>query len=99
MRKIGNKEGEQNHRGGYGKGSKRTRMRHNKFARDLEKEASKTYNIQALWQRSQDLGMSSIQNCRQIAVYLPFLYYPMFLPDVHLLPQNNKSMTINKSRQ
>lgn len=54
-----NKEGEQNLHGGYGKGSKRTQMRHNKSARDLEKEASKTYNIQALWQRSRDLGMVS----------------------------------------
>ena len=30
------KEGENNLRGGYGKGSKRTQMRHNKSARDLE---------------------------------------------------------------
>ena len=44
------KEGENNLRGGYGKGSKRTQMRQNKSARDLEKEALKTYNIQALWQ-------------------------------------------------
>lgn len=43
-------KGEQNVRGGYGKGSKRTQTRHNKSARDFEKEASKTYNIQALWQ-------------------------------------------------
>ena len=54
-----NKEGEQNLRGGYGKGLKRTPMRHNKSARDLKTEASKTYNIQALWQRSRDLGMIS----------------------------------------
>ena len=57
-----NKEGEQNLRGGYGKGSKRTQMRHNKSVRDLEKEASKTYNIEALWQRSRDLGMISKAN-------------------------------------
>ena len=37
-------------------------MRHNKSARDLETEASKTYNIQALWQRSRDLGMTSKVN-------------------------------------
>lgn len=42
-----NKEGEQSPRGGYGKGSKQTQM-HNKSVRDFEKEASKTYNIQAL---------------------------------------------------
>lgn len=45
-------EGEQNLRGGYGNGSKRTQMRHNKSARDLETEASKT----------QDLGMTSKVN-------------------------------------
>lgn len=33
-------------------------MRHNKSVRDFEKEASKTYNIQALWQRGRDLGMT-----------------------------------------
>lgn len=32
-------------------------MRHNKFTQDLEKETSKTYNIEVLWQQSQDLGM------------------------------------------
>lgn len=32
-------------------------MRHNKSARDFEKEASKAYNIQELWQRGRDLGM------------------------------------------
>lgn len=37
-------------------------MRHNKFVWDLEKEASKTYNIQALWQQSWDLGMVSRVN-------------------------------------
>lgn len=56
------KDGENNLRGGYRKGSKSTQMRHNKSARDLEKEASKTYNIQALWQRSRDLGITSRVN-------------------------------------
>lgn len=37
-----NKEGEQNLRGGYGKGSKSSQMRHNKSVRDLEREASRT---------------------------------------------------------
>ena len=37
-------------------------MRHNKSARDLETEALKTYNIQALWQRSRDSGMTSKVN-------------------------------------
>ena len=32
-------------------------MLHNKSARELRKEASQKYNIQALWQRSKDLGM------------------------------------------
>ena len=57
-----NKVGKRNLRGEYGKGSKSTQMRHNKSARDLEKEASKIYNIEALWQRSRDLGMISKAN-------------------------------------
>ena len=52
------KEGENNLCGGYGKGLKRTQMRHNKLAQDLEKEASKIYNIQAIWQQSRDLGIT-----------------------------------------
>ncbi len=54
-----NKEGEDKLRGSYGKGSRSTQMRKQRSARKLEKEASKTYNIQALWQRSRDLGMIS----------------------------------------
>lgn len=57
-----NREEEDKLRGGYGKGSKRTRMRQQKSARELEKEASKTYDIRALWQQSKDLGMSSSAN-------------------------------------
>lgn len=57
-----NKKEEQNLCGGYGKGLKRTQMRHNKSVRDLEKEASKRYNIEALWQQSRDLGMISKAN-------------------------------------
>lgn len=34
-------------------------MRHQKSARELQKEGSKSYNIQALWQRSQDLGLTT----------------------------------------
>lgn len=57
-----NKEGERNLRRGYGKDSKRTQMRHNKSVRGLEKEVSKTYNIDALWQESRELGMISKAN-------------------------------------
>lgn len=32
-------------------------MRHNKYVQDLEKKASKIYNIKALQQQSQNLGM------------------------------------------
>ena len=42
------REGQDKLCGGYGKGSKRTQMRHQKSARELEKEASKTYDIRAL---------------------------------------------------
>ena len=61
-----NRKGEQNLGGGYGKGSRSTQMLHNKSARELRKEASLTYNIQALWQRSQDLGMISQANSHLI---------------------------------
>ena len=37
-------------------------MRHNKSARDLEKEVSRIYDIQALWHRNRDLGMISNAN-------------------------------------
>ncbi len=57
-----NRKREQTLCGGHGKGSRSTQMLHNKSARELRKEASKTYNIQALWQRSQDLGMISQAN-------------------------------------
>ena len=57
-----NKEGEDRLRGSYGKGSRSTQMRKQRFARELEKEASKTYNIQALWQQSRDLGKISAVN-------------------------------------
>lgn len=46
----GKKEVEQKLCGGYGKGSKRTQIRHNKSAWDLEIEASKIYKIQTLCQ-------------------------------------------------
>ena len=51
-----NWKGEQTLCGGYGKGSQSTQMLHNKSAQELRKEALQTYNIQALWQRSKDLG-------------------------------------------
>ena len=57
-----NRKGEQTLRGGYGKGSRSTQMLHNKSAREFKKEASQTYNIQALWRRSKDLGMISQAN-------------------------------------
>ena len=41
-------------RGGYAKGSRATTERRKKVAKELEKEAPKTYNIMALWQRNQD---------------------------------------------
>lgn len=57
-----NREGEEKLRGGYGKGSRRTQMRKQKSTRELEKEASKKYDIRALWQRNKDLGMSLSAN-------------------------------------
>ena len=40
---------EQTLHGGYGKGSRSTQILHKKSARELRKEASQIYNIQALW--------------------------------------------------
>ena len=57
-----NKEGECSLRGGYGSGSRSTRKRERKSARELEKEGSKSYNIKALWQRSRELGILSAAN-------------------------------------
>lgn len=50
------REGEKTVRGGYGKGSRSTRKRHRKIAQVMEKEASKTYNIEALFQRNNSVS-------------------------------------------
>ena len=57
-----NRDGESSLRGGYGKGSKSSSQRLRKLARDFKKEASQTYNIEALWQRGQSLGLTSVAN-------------------------------------
>ena len=57
-----NRKREQTLCGGDGKGSRSIQMLHNKCARELRKEASQIYNIQALWQQSTDLGMISQGN-------------------------------------
>ena len=54
-----NQEGEDRLRGSYGKGSVSTLRRRKKSAQQLEKEASKTYSIAALWQRNRDLALVS----------------------------------------
>ena len=57
-----NKEGERSLRGGYGSGSRSSTKRQRKSARELEKEGSKSYDIRALWQRSQEVGILSAAN-------------------------------------
>lgn len=57
-----NKNGENNLQGGYGKGSQATTGRKKKVVKDLEKKASKTYNIKALWQCNQDRGLILREN-------------------------------------
>lgn len=54
-----NQDGEQKLRGSYGRGSKSTSRRQRISAQEHAKEASKSYNITALWQRNQDLGLVS----------------------------------------
>ena len=69
------------------KSSKRTQMRHNKSAQGLEKEVSKMYNIQAPWQRSRDLGITSRVNS------------PVGLDQSReLLPINSESSTLSLSQ-
>ena len=57
-----NRDGESSLRGGYGKESKSSSQRQQESARDLEKEASQTYNIEALWQRVRNVGLISAAN-------------------------------------
>lgn len=57
-----NKEGEDKLRGAYGNGSTLTSKRIRKAALELEKQASKTYNIRKLWQQNIDLGRSFAAN-------------------------------------
>lgn len=57
-----NKEGEDKLRGAYGNGSRSTSRRERKSTRELEKQASKTYDIRVLWQRNIELGMASTAN-------------------------------------
>lgn len=48
------REGEDKRRGGYGNGSRSTRKRHKKAAEEKRKEAAKSYNIKALWERNEN---------------------------------------------
>ncbi len=57
-----NKEGKSSLCGGYGVGSRLSRKRERKSARELEKEGSKSYDIRALWQKSRELGILSAAN-------------------------------------
>ncbi len=56
-----NKEGENKLRGASGKGSISS-LRRQKLTQKLEKEASNTYSIKALWQRNRGLGFNSQAN-------------------------------------
>ena len=47
---------------GYGKGSKSSSQMLQKLARDFKKEASQTYNIKALRQQGQSLGLTFVAN-------------------------------------
>ena len=59
-----NKDGEGNLRGVYGQGSVATFYRKKRAAKKWEEEGHKSYNIQALWQRSRDLGLISNTNAQ-----------------------------------
>lgn len=51
------REGENKLRGGYGSGSRSSRKRQRKSARELEKEGAKSYHLKALWQQSHNLSL------------------------------------------
>ena len=65
------KRGEGKFRGGYGNGSRTTLKKQQKSARELEQQASNTYDIRELWQRSRDLGMISSANNQERLGPLP----------------------------
>lgn len=82
-----NKEGENNLKGSYGKGSRSTNKRQKKATKELEKEVSKTHNIMALWQRNRDLGLISkankVQKVNQIHRLPIYLYLQVLYPLNH----------------
>ena len=57
-----NKKREVNICGGYGSRSRLSKKRQKKSAWELKKNGSKSYNIRALLQQSQDLGILSFAN-------------------------------------
>ena len=57
-----NRDGESSFCERYRKGSKSSSQRLQKLAQDFKKKASQTYNIQALWQWGQSLGLTSMAN-------------------------------------
>lgn len=65
-----NREAETKMRGNYGKGSRSTRRRQRKSARELESEASKTYKFGVLWKRHSDKATISPPNDLQ-GLHLP----------------------------
>ena len=66
-----NRQGEDKLRGGYGNGSRTTLKKQRKFARELEKQASNTYDIRALWKRGSDLSLISSANSQERLGQLP----------------------------
>lgn len=72
---VWKEEAEKNKRGTYGAGSRSTRQRQRNKAKALEKEASQSYQIDALWQRQQDLGLVSSQT--ELASSPPLDNYPL----------------------
>lgn len=69
-----NKEGEQALRGTYGKGSRSTSKRQRKSAKESAKQASESYNIMALWQRSKDSDLSEIPRGRPLPLTAPQVF-------------------------
>ena len=89
------KEGEDKFCGAYGNGSRSTSRRERKSTKELEKQASKTYDIKALWQRNIELGMASTANSQvglgQVAESQPIdNVSPLSLSD---LPRGSASLS------
>lgn len=73
----------------YKKGSKKTQMRKQKSIQELEKEISKTYDIQVLWQQSKNLKINLLLNNQaglEQLIELPSINFVSFICPISKIP-------------